>query len=149
MTYILGVRKPFTLEKAIPHADCLSIAMQLSNFLRDIGYDWSIGRVYLPIEDLDRFNISETDLANKKVDQKFMRLMEFECERAEQFYSQAYAGVNMLATGRWGVMSGLQIYRSILVDIRRLNFDVYNHRPDPTTSQKLRLVAKSWLSTYR
>ena len=48
MTYILGVRPPHTIEETLPYADSLSIAMQLSNFWRDIGPDWRIGRVYLP-----------------------------------------------------------------------------------------------------
>jgi len=147
MTYILGVRKPYTLEEAIPHADCLSTAMQLSNFLRDVSYDWSIGRVYLPIEDLTRFNLSENDLAERRLDRRFKELMEFEIERAEQFYAQAYTGINMLATGRWGVMSGLQIYRAILADIRKTNYDVFDKRVDPTRSQKVWLVTKSWLTT--
>ena len=149
MTYILGVRKPYTFEEAIPHADSLSIAMQLSNFLRDVGYDWRIGRIYLPLEDLTRFNVSEKDLAKKRIDQRFKELMEFEFERAERFYTQAYAGVNMLATGRWGVMSGLQIYRAILADIRKMNYDVFDKRVNLTRSQKVWLVAKSWLATYK
>jgi phytoene synthase len=147
MTYILGVRKPYALEEALPHADSLSIAMQLSNFLRDVGYDWKIGRVYLPLEDLTRFNVSENDLAEERIDRRFKELMEFECERAEQFYTQAYAGVTMLATGRWGVMSGLQIYHDILTDIRRINYDVFSKRVDPTRSEKVWLVLKSWLAT--
>jgi len=73
--------------------------------------------------------------------------MEFEIERAEQFYAQAYTGINMLATGRWGVMSGLQIYRAILADIRKTNYDVFDKRVDPTRSQKVWLVTKSWLTT--
>jgi phytoene synthase len=48
MTYILGVRQPYTIADTLPHADSLSIAMQLSNFWRDVGEDWSIGRVYIP-----------------------------------------------------------------------------------------------------
>ena len=56
MTYILGVREPYGLEDALPGADALSVAMQLSNFWRDIGEDWTrIGRVYIPQEDLARF----------------------------------------------------------------------------------------------
>jgi phytoene/squalene synthetase len=55
----------------------------------------------------------------------------------------------MLATGRWGVMSGLQLYRSILADIRRSDYDVFNKHPQPNTSQKIKLVAKSWLATFR
>lgn len=147
MTYILGVRNPYTIKEAIPHADNLSVAMQLSNFLRDVGYDWKIGRIYIPLEDLARFQVSETDLAEKRIDQKFRALMEFEMKRAEKFYAQAYPGVKMLASGRWGVMSGLQIYRAILADIRKANYDIFDHCVDPTRSQKVWLLIKSKLTT--
>jgi phytoene synthase len=148
MTYILGVREPYTLKEAIPHADCLSIAMQLSNFLRDVGNDWEIGRIYLPLEDMAQFQVTEKDLAEKRIDQRFKDLMEFEIDRSINFYDLAYDGVNMLATGRFGVMSGLEIYRGILTDIHRIGYDVFNRRADPSTSQKLLMVVKSWLATY-
>ena len=63
MTYIVGVRPPHTVEDTLPHADSLSNAMQLSNFWRDVGQDYRIGRVYLPFEDMARFGVTEDDLA--------------------------------------------------------------------------------------
>ena len=57
MTYIVGVRPPHTTEDTLPYADSLSIAMQLSNFWRDIGQDWSSGRVYLPARIWHRFGV--------------------------------------------------------------------------------------------
>lgn len=147
MTLILGVREPFSFSNAIPHADSLSIAMQLSNFLRDIYQDYQIGRIYLPLEDLDRFRIREADIATRKVSPAFIDLIEFEMKRAEAYYHQAYPGIAMLKSGRWGVMSGLQIYRAILQDIRRIGYDVFNRRADISDSRKLLLVAKSfWLT---
>ncbi len=147
MTYILGVNHPFSLHTAFPYADSLSIAMQLSNFLRDIYQDFQIGRVYLPQEDLDRFAIREADIARRRVTPAFIELIEFEIARAEEYYSQAFPGIKMLKTGRWGVMCGLQIYRAILDDIRQIGYDVFNHRADISLSRKLQLVAKSlWLT---
>jgi len=147
MTHILGVNQPFSLPAAFPLADSLAIAMQLSNFLRDIYQDYQIGRIYLPKEDLDRFVIGEADIAGRKVTPAFIELIEFEIARAEEYYSQAFQGIPMLKTGRWGVMSGLQIYRAILVDIRRIGYDVLNRRADISLPRKLQLVAKSfWLT---
>ena len=80
MTYILGVRPPYTVEETLPHADSLSIAMQLSNFWRDIGPDWRIGRVYLPGEDLARFRVTEADLAAGRITPDFIALLEFEID---------------------------------------------------------------------
>ena len=102
MTYILGVRPPYTVEETLPYADSLSIAMQLSNFWRDIGQDWRIGRVYLPGEDLARFRVTEADLAAGRITPDFIALLEFEIERTEAYYRNARIGVRRLATGRWG-----------------------------------------------
>ena len=101
MTYIMGVKEPYTYWDAIPHADALAIAMQLSNFWRDIAYDWSIGRVYLPQEDLDFFGVSESDIAEKRTTPEFIALMKFQIERTEAYYQQALKGIPMLAAGQW------------------------------------------------
>jgi phytoene synthase len=151
MTYILGVRPPFTIASALPHADSLSIAMQLSNFWRDVGEDWRIGRVYLPQEDLARFGVTEADLAASRVTADLIRLLEFEIERTEAYYRHARAGVPRLQTGRWGVMSGLEVYRAILTGIRRNGYDVFTRRAGATRLQKIGLALKAGreaFSTY-
>ncbi|HEV2092221.1 MAG TPA: phytoene/squalene synthase family protein, partial [Rubrobacter sp.] len=73
--------------EADPHAEALGVAMQLSNFLRDIGEDWRRGRVYLPLEDLKHFGYEEEDLASGVVDERFVALMRFEIERARRLYA--------------------------------------------------------------
>jgi phytoene synthase len=147
MTYILGVRLPYTLEDTLPHADSLSTAMQLSNFWRDIGQDWSIGRVYIPQEDMQEYKVTETDLARGRVTANLVRLLEFEIARTEGYYQHARAGVKKLASGQWGVMCGLEIYRAILTGIRRNGYDVFSRRAGSTSAQKMLLVLKARLST--
>lgn len=150
MTYILGVREPYTLGDALPGADALSIAMQLSNFWRDVHEDWhAIGRVYIPQEDLERFGVSEADIAAGRVTGGFARLMAFEFERTERFYEQARASVPLLATGRWGVMSGLEVYRSILTSIRRSRYDVFSRRPRTSDAEMLGLILRARWRSWR
>lgn len=144
MTYILEVRSPYSFEEALQGADSLSIAMQLSNFWRDIAYDWSIGRVYLPQEDLVRFGYNERDLAVSRITPQFVELLEFEFERTERFYQHARRRVEMLAAGRWGVMSGLEIYRAILSGIRRNQYDVFTQRARANSLGKLGSVLKAF-----
>ncbi len=139
MTRILGTRPPYTIENALPGADCLSVAMQLSNFWRDIASDFAIGRVYLPQEDLDRFEYRESDLASGLVSPAFINLLEYEFERTESYYTQARPSVSMLAAGRWAVCSGLEVYRSIISEIRRSRYDVFKHRAGPSMLRKLSL----------
>ena len=148
MTYILGVRPPHTVEETLPHADSLSIAMQLSNFWRDIGPDWRIGRVYLPGEDLARFRVTEADLAEGRVTPDFIALLEFEMARAEAYYRTARIGVRRLATGRVGVMAALEVYRGIHAAIRRNGYDVFTRRASTTRRQKLGLALRAPMAVY-
>jgi phytoene synthase len=144
MAHILGTRSPFTLNDALPGADSLSVAMQLSNFWRDIGQDFEdIGRIYLPQEDMARFNVTEDDLAAQRISHNFIQLLEFEFKRTENYYDHAEDSVKMLAAGRWGIMSSLEIYRAILSSIRRNGYDVFTRRARTTKLQKLGLVGRA------
>lgn len=145
MTYILGVAKPFSLAHALTGADHLSLAMQMSNFWRDIGEDWQRGRVYLPQEDMEFFRVSETDLAEKRITSNFIHLLEFEFDRTENHYNSARPSVRMLASGQVAVMSALEIYRAILDRIRANRYDVFNQRAGTGKLRKLSLVAKAYL----
>lgn len=147
MTYILGVKAPYAYTEALQHADALSIGMQLSNFWRDIGQDWQIGRVYIPQEDMQAHRVSEGDLAAGKVEPNFIELLEFEIERTESYYNTARDGIPMLASGQWGVMSGLLLYESILTSIRANKYDVFSNRARTNLAQKILLIANAWLKT--
>jgi phytoene synthase len=147
MTYIMGIRPGHTFPEVMPYADALSVAMQLSNFWRDIAYDWDLDRVYIPQEDMQRFGVSEDDLAARRVTPQFTQLLEFEIQRTEEYYAKARLGVPMLASGNLGVMSGLEIYRDILNSIRRNDYDVFNHHIGTGIYRKLTLVVRAWWST--
>jgi phytoene synthase len=149
MTYILDVKPPYRLEKALARADSLSIAMQLSNFWRDIGYDWGIGRVYLPQEDMDRFGVREADIAAQRVTPRFIDLLEFEIKRTERYYEHAREGVLMLASGRWGVMSGLNIYRGLLDGVRQNHYDVFTRKAGAGVLRLLSLSLSAWWGVTR
>jgi phytoene synthase len=144
MTCILGVRPPCSLDEIIPRADSLAVAMQLSNFLRDVGQDWRRGRVYLPGEDLARCGVTEDDLAAGRVTERFVRLMEFQIERAEWYYRDAVSGVRRLKNGRWGIMAGMEVYHGIHDAIRRNNYDVFTRHAGTTRAQKLLLALRAW-----
>lgn len=144
MVHILGT-KTRRVRDAFPAADALSIAMQLSNFWRDIGQDWEIGRVYIPQEDLQRFAYTEDQLAAGRVTQSFIDLLDYQIDRTEKYYQHAREGIKLLASGQWGVMSSLEIYRAILSGIRHNHYDVFSKRAGTTSWQKLALVARAYL----
>jgi 15-cis-phytoene synthase len=84
---IFGYRNTACRDYAI----ALGFALQVTNIIRDVGKDLNNGRVYLPQEDLARFGYSEADLGERKYNEAFVRLMEFESKRAEGFFSEAAA----------------------------------------------------------
>jgi phytoene synthase len=82
--HVFGFRDPAALDLAPK----LGIAFQLTNILRDVPEDFSMGRIYLPQEDLERFNCSEEDLSSHAASPRFIELMRFETQRAWQFYNE-------------------------------------------------------------
>lgn len=144
MTYILGVREPHTYSEALERADYLSIGMQMSNFWRDIGQDWGIGRVYLPQEDMELFGVREKDLVAGRINDPLIELLEFEIGRTEHYYSLARSGIPMLASGQWGVMSSMLIYQAILNSIRENKYDVFSRRARTNGLEKAKLMFTAW-----
>ena len=84
---IFGYRNAACRDYAI----ALGLALQMTNIIRDVGKDLGNGRIYLPQEDLARFDYPETDLGARKHSEAFVRLMEFEATRAEDFFARAAA----------------------------------------------------------
>ena len=132
-----------TDRAADPHAEALGVAMQLSNFLRDLAEDWSRGRVYLPLEDLKRFGYGEEDLAAGVVDDRFVALMRFEIDRARRLYALADEGMRYIPRGRrWPVMVARELYAGILDRIEERGYDVYSGRAETSRPKKLLVAAR-------
>lgn len=112
-----------------PEAVALGIANQLTNILRDVGEDARRGRIYLPLEDLERFQYSEKDLLNGVVDERWCALMQFQIARARRFFAEAEQGVSLLSMdARFPVWSALMLYRGILDVIEKNQYDVFRQR---------------------
>ena len=84
----------YTDEKTLTYAGHLGLAFQMTNIIRDVGDDARRGRIYLPIEDLQKFNIKAADILNGKHTEGFEALMAFEAERTRQLYADAIASLN-------------------------------------------------------
>ena len=117
--------RPDTSDAAV----ALGIANQLTNILRDVGEDRGRGRIYLPLEDLQRFDYSEDDLMAGRLNQSWKDLMVFQLERAREWFDRSEAGVRWLSKdARWPVWTSLRLYRGILDAIERVDYDVFNNR---------------------
>jgi phytoene synthase len=93
---------------------------------------------------MEIFAVSEEDLAAGRISSGFIDLLEFEMGRTEEYYDLASEGVQMLATGQWGVMSSLLIYQTILRSIRDNKYDVFSRRARTNLVQKFALMFNAW-----
>lgn len=143
---IFGYQDEMTLE----YAHELGIAFQLTNIIRDVGEDVRRDRIYLPMEDFQRFNCPVIDVLNYKESEAFKALMEFQIERAQQYYRQAWA--ILPSQDRKSQLPGLimaAIYRAILKEIRENGpTKVLNQRLSLPPSYKFWLVWKTWTFGY-
>jgi phytoene synthase len=132
---VMGLDPAYTTAPWSEHPDpteaavALGIANQLTNILRDVGEDRGRGRIYLPQEDLERFDYSEAELMAGTLNDNWRALMAFQLERARAWFARSEAGVRWLsADARWPVWASLRLYRGILAVIERHNYDVFNKR---------------------
>ena len=143
---ILGYKEKIALR----YAEALGIAMQLTNILRDVKEDAERGRIYLPQEDLRRFDISETQIFAGEFDDNFAALMKFQVERARYYYAEGEKGIRLLEKdSRLTVLLAARIYAKILDEIEKQNYDVFTKRAHTTQSQKLLAIPKIWLESRK
>ncbi|NMF89271.1 presqualene diphosphate synthase HpnD [Aromatoleum petrolei] len=139
---IFGYRERQTLK----YAHDLGMAFQLTNIIRDVGEDARRGRIYLPIEDLQRFKVPASQIMEGRDDDNFRALMAFQAERAEKYYDQALA--QLPAADRKSQRPGLvmaAIYRTLLREIASDGFVVLDRRTSLTPVRKLWIAGKTWV----
>lgn len=141
---IFGYRNPGCKQYAIE----LGLALQLTNIIRDVERDLRHDRIYLPQEDLARFNYSETELQDRRYDERFVALMEFEAGRAKDFFSRAAAALpaeDRRAMAPAEIMGS--IYRGILHQIELDNFRVFEKEYRLSRLEKAGRVATQLLKS--
>ena len=139
----------FTDQAALVPAEACGIAFQLTNIMRDVKEDAQMGRIYLPLEDLRRFGVSEDDIMNARATPQFRELMKFEAARAHEFYEKAGPLLNMIDADSRGTLAVMiAIYGGILRKIEESNFAVFDGRMRLSTAEKVWIVARNWMG-YR
>ncbi len=129
-------------DDAIRRAIDCGTAFQLTNILRDVGQDAQSGRVYLPAEDLSRFEVSVEDLQAQRYDDRFRALMAFEVERAKLLYASAKQLPSCLEPHGQPIMKAmLQLYGGLLQEIERRHFDVFSRHVSLPRWRKLWIAA--------
>jgi phytoene synthase len=140
----------FSSEDAFPYAVKLGYAFQLTNFLRDIREDCDeLGRIYMPQDELERFGLSGDDICNHVRDERFLEFMKWQIERNRAVYREALPGIKLLNwRGRLAVRISFVLYKAILNEIERANYNVYAGRVRTNYHQKLALSVKALAGVY-
>ncbi|MGJ7531850.1 MULTISPECIES: presqualene diphosphate synthase HpnD [Variovorax] len=125
------------------YAHKLGLALQLTNILRDVGEDALRGRIYLPVNELQKFDVKAHEILNRVHSDRFVTLMKFQAARAHVAYDEALALLPLAdrRTQKPGLMMA-SIYRTLLREIERDNFQVLNQRVSLTPVRKFWLAWK-------
>jgi len=133
--------------RALEYARDLGIAFQLTNIIRDVGEDARKNRIYLPMDELKRFDVPAADILNARETPQFNALMRFQGERARSWYARALAALP--PRDRRAQRPGLimaAIYRALLDEIGRDDFRVLSRRTSLTPLRKFWIAWKTWLA---
>jgi phytoene synthase len=136
----------YSNARTLDYARDLGIAFQLTNIIRDVGEDARKNRIYIPMDELKRFEVPASDILNARETPQFKALMAFEAERARQFYGEALA--KLAPEDRRAQRAGLimaAIYRTLLDEIERDGFRVLKSRTSLTPVRKFWIAWRTWL----
>jgi phytoene synthase len=139
---IFGYRDVQTRDYAID----LGIALQLTNIIRDVPVDLERSRVYIPLDDLRRFDVSEDELRAGKLSANVRALLAHQCERARAFYRKA--DIALPKPDEKGLVAArimAAIYLDLLKSIERAKFDVFNRRIRVSRPRQAAIAAFTWL----
>ncbi|HEX9250599.1 MAG TPA: presqualene diphosphate synthase HpnD [Ignavibacteriaceae bacterium] len=138
---IFGYKHPSTKKFAVD----LGIALQMTNILRDIGKDAKHGRIYLPQEDLIRFNYSEQEILSLLYNNNFRDLMVYESARAKQYFNSATANLDLDDKKTMFAARAMQhIYYKMLENIIAADYDVFNNDIKVSKFEKVGIALGVW-----
>jgi phytoene synthase len=133
-----------------PYARDLGLAFQWANFIRDVGEDLALGRVYLPREDLDEFGVTRDQLAAGIVDARVRRLLAFEIARARELFRSAEPGIRLLdPTSRDCIRTAFHLYGGILDEVERNDYRVLDRRVSVGPLRRMTVAAPGLVRAAR
>ena len=131
-------------EASLRESDAICTSLQLINFWQDVALDWQKGRIYIPLEDLERFEVSEEDIERGHASESWTRLMAFECGRARAMLESG-APLGRRLPGRMGLEIRATVAGGarILDRIDAARGDVFRHRPVLRTPDWIRILVRA------
>lgn len=133
-------------EKLFSYSDSICTALQLTNFYQDVKIDIDKNRIYIPLDELEKFSVTEDQYLNKNFDGNIYSLMKYQIDRAEDLFRQGMDLIPNLSgllkhEINWTVLGGMKILKSIKLN----NYDVFSSRPELSRTDMLKLVLKSFI----
>ena len=143
MTYIIG----YTDDKALEYASLLGEAMQMTNFIRDIGEDYDQrGRIYIPQYDLSKYKVTEDMIQKHQVTQEFVNCLKYQIQHTRELYRKSDKGLQYLnRKGRFAVIMASRMYEAILGKIEQNHYDVLTKRARTSKREKVYILGKAAL----
>jgi len=138
----------YSNRQTLKYAHDLGIAFQLTNIIRDVGEDARRNRIYLPMDEMQQFNVTAADILNANESENFQKLMAFQIERAQRFYQQALTQLPDCDKKhqRTGLIMAA-IYRATLDEVVKSGCHVLKERVSITPLRKLWLAWTTWLKS--
>jgi 15-cis-phytoene synthase len=137
-----AVYGPSDPEAAAPRAETLGLALQQINIMRDVAEDWTLGRVYLPADERERFGVEEAEIAEGTMGPGWQGLMEHQAVRAAALLDQGLDLLPLLdRRSALCVRAFAGIYHGLLLQMRERGYDVFSTRPSLSAVGKVRAVA--------
>jgi len=136
----------YSEKQTLDYASELGLAFQLTNIIRDVGEDVRRNRIYLPLDELEKYGVVEADIQSARETENFQKLMAFQIKRALAQYDSAFAKLpepDRKAQIPGIIMAG--IYRTLLEEIRDDGCKVLKQRTSLTPIRKLWIASKTWL----
>ena len=158
MTYVYGSAVVIGLEmlpilgysdpRAIEAATALGTAFQLANFIRDIGEDIDRGRIYMPLDDLARFGVSEEMLLKRELTSEIVEAIKYQIARVRDLQDKAEAGIQYLdPISRPCIRAASELYCGIVDEIEANGYDIFNERATTSTWRRARVAGIAFIQT--
>ena len=158
MTYVYGSAVVIGLEmlpilgysdpRAIEAATALGTAFQLANFIRDIGEDIDRGRIYMPLDDLARFGVSEEMLLKREMTPEIIEAVKYQIARVRELQEKAEAGIQYLdPISRPCIRAASELYCGIVDEIEANGYDIFNKRATTSTWRRARVAGIAFIQT--
>jgi phytoene synthase len=150
MVHVLGTVDPSDLPEALDRADDLGVAFQLANFVRDVNEDLDRGRIYLPLDELEQFCVTRSDLEGRVLTPQIRLALEYQVRRVRRLQAQADPGIALLTPeARPCIAAASELYCGIVDAVEDIDYQVFDQRATVGNGRRARVAGAAWLAGRR